>query len=99
MTNKEILEDWEWLNKNLLGTLFNFDHEDQITEFVRCKIESLVAHSQPSTPVIEGILILSIIHLKNITYYTYILSFCENLFVNLCVKFRLGNSSIPSIIR
>lgn len=54
MTYKEILEDWEWLNKNLLGTLFNFDHEDQITEFVRCKIESLVAHSQPSTPVIEG---------------------------------------------
>ncbi|CAL8082933.1 unnamed protein product [Orchesella dallaii] len=53
MTSKEIVEDWEWLNKNLLNTLFNFDHEDQITEFVRCKIESLVAHSQPSTPVLE----------------------------------------------
>lgn len=48
VSQKEICGDWEWLEKNMMSTLANFDDEDQITDFVRCKIESLVAHSQPS---------------------------------------------------
>ena len=54
LTQKEILEDWDWIGKNLMSTLYNFDDEDQVTEFVRCKIESLVAHSQPTDPIFEG---------------------------------------------
>jgi len=54
LTQKEILEDWDWIGKNLMSTLYNFDDEDQVTEFVRCKIESLVAHAQPADHFIEG---------------------------------------------
>lgn len=47
LTQEEIKKDWQWLETNLMETLSTFDDEDQITEFVRCKIESLVAHAQP----------------------------------------------------
>lgn len=52
---KEICSDWEWLEKNLMDTLSHFDDEDQISDFVRCKIESLVAHSQPNAALPEGV--------------------------------------------
>jgi hypothetical protein len=54
VSHKEILGDWEWLRSNLLATLSNFDDEDQVTDFVKCKVESLVAHSNPTNVVIEG---------------------------------------------
>ncbi|CAG9825643.1 unnamed protein product [Phaedon cochleariae] len=43
LTRKEILEDWEWLFSNVCETLHCFDSEDDITEFVMCKIESVIA--------------------------------------------------------
>ncbi|KAG5898216.1 hypothetical protein JTB14_005595 [Gonioctena quinquepunctata] len=43
MTRKEILEDWEWLFSNVCETLHSFDNEDDIIEFVTCKIESVIA--------------------------------------------------------
>ncbi|VEN60967.1 unnamed protein product [Callosobruchus maculatus] len=43
MTRREILEDWEWLFNNVCGTLHSFDNENDITDFVMCKIESVIA--------------------------------------------------------
>ncbi|KAL3842336.1 hypothetical protein ACJMK2_020364 [Sinanodonta woodiana] len=40
----EIFRDWEWLEQNLLQTLASFENEDESTEFVKCKIESLLAN-------------------------------------------------------
>lgn len=43
MIKAEILRDWEWLFENVSGTLRSFENEDDITEFVTCKIESIIA--------------------------------------------------------
>ncbi|XP_064601750.1 TBC1 domain family member 9B-like isoform X2 [Liolophura sinensis] len=43
---RDILKDWEWLEQNLLQTLGAFDSEEDATEFVRCKIESLCANKE-----------------------------------------------------
>lgn len=43
MTRKEILEDWDWIFSNVCETLHSFDNEEDITEFVTCKIESVIA--------------------------------------------------------
>lgn len=43
MTRQEILEDWEWIFNNICDTLHSFDSEEDITEFVMCKIESVIA--------------------------------------------------------
>ncbi|KAK3713993.1 hypothetical protein QZH41_018780 [Actinostola sp. cb2023] len=43
-TFKEIESDWDWLTKYLLETLANIDSEDDVRDFVRAKIESLVAN-------------------------------------------------------
>lgn len=39
---EEILRDWQWIEGNLMPTLINFESEEDVTSFVRCKIESLV---------------------------------------------------------
>ncbi|EDO49828.1 predicted protein [Nematostella vectensis] len=44
---KEIESDWEWLTKYLLETLSNIDSDDDIKDFVKAKIESLVANCEP----------------------------------------------------
>ncbi|XP_041366492.1 TBC1 domain family member 9-like [Gigantopelta aegis] len=41
---RDISKDWEWLEQNLMQTLVSFDSEDEATEFVKCKIESLLAN-------------------------------------------------------
>ncbi|KAF2879783.1 hypothetical protein ILUMI_26388 [Ignelater luminosus] len=46
MTRQEILKDWEWIFKNVSDTLNTFDNEEDITEFVSCKIESIIAVRQ-----------------------------------------------------
>lgn len=51
MTKTEILRDWEWLFENVSGTLHSFDNEDDITEFVTCKIESVIATRLEQTDV------------------------------------------------
>lgn len=43
MTKQEILADWEWLFNNVSDTLYSFDSEEDITDFVMCKIESVIA--------------------------------------------------------
>lgn len=46
MTKHEILQDWEWLFTNVCETLHSFESEDDITDFVNCKIESVIAANQ-----------------------------------------------------
>ncbi|XP_076114400.1 TBC1 domain family member 9-like [Mytilus galloprovincialis] len=41
---RDILKDWEWLEQNLMEILGAFENEDDATEFVKCKIESLRAN-------------------------------------------------------
>lgn len=38
-SRKEITEHWEWLETNLLQTLSIFDNDDDITTFVKGKIQ------------------------------------------------------------
>ncbi|XP_034194602.1 TBC1 domain family member 8/9 isoform X2 [Osmia lignaria lignaria] len=49
LTHEEILQDWEWLNSNLMDTLKSFDTEEEITEFVCCKIQSIIANNVPDS--------------------------------------------------
>ncbi|KAK0082083.1 hypothetical protein PV325_011101 [Microctonus aethiopoides] len=53
LTHKEILEDWEWLHLNLMDTLKSFDTEDEITDFVCCKIQSIIANNGPDCQFAE----------------------------------------------
>lgn len=46
MTRNEILEDWAWLFNNVAETLGSFESEEDITDFVTCKIESILATSK-----------------------------------------------------
>lgn len=43
MTRKEILDDWDWIFSNVCETLHSFDNEEDITDFVTCKVESVIA--------------------------------------------------------
>lgn len=52
MTLAEIETDWNWLFDNVLPTLHSFDTEDEVTEFVCCKIKSIIATEQDS--ITEG---------------------------------------------
>lgn len=49
LNREEIVKDWLWLEANLIPTLDAFDSEDEIADFVKCKIESIIA--QEATPV------------------------------------------------
>lgn len=54
LTREEILQDWEWLHTNLMTTLTSFDTEEEITEFVCCKIQSIIANSTPDSQFADG---------------------------------------------
>ncbi|GAB6031060.1 TBC1 domain member 9 [Chamberlinius hualienensis] len=43
----EILQNWVWLEENLVQCLECFESEEEVTEFVKCKIESLIADVVP----------------------------------------------------
>lgn len=46
LTEAEIRQDWQWLFENVCPTLHSFDTEDEVTEFVCCKINSVIATEQ-----------------------------------------------------
>ncbi|KAK7070611.1 TBC1 domain member 8B, partial [Halocaridina rubra] len=50
LKKEEIDENWTWLEKNLMTILATFDKDEDITDFVRCKIESLVANNAVADP-------------------------------------------------
>lgn len=54
LTHEEILQDWEWLHSNLMDTLKSFDTEEEITEFVCCKIQSIIANNVPDSQFADG---------------------------------------------
>ncbi|CAB0033563.1 unnamed protein product [Trichogramma brassicae] len=45
LIHTEIMKDWEWLHKNLVNTLLSFDTEEEVTDFVCCKIQSIIANN------------------------------------------------------
>ncbi|TSK45889.1 TBC1 domain family member 9B [Bagarius yarrelli] len=47
-SRKEITEHWEWLEANLLQTLSIFDNEEDITTFVKGKIQGIIAEENKS---------------------------------------------------
>lgn len=54
--HNDILNNWTWLNKQLKPTLASFDDINEATNYVKCKIESLVAQhiSQHQARVADG---------------------------------------------
>ncbi|XP_050666505.1 TBC1 domain family member 9 isoform X2 [Leptidea sinapis] len=46
LTEQEIKQDWVWLFENVSPTLHSFDKEEEVTEFVLCKINSVIATAQ-----------------------------------------------------
>lgn len=38
----EILKDWEYIENHLMPTLTNFENDADVTDFIKCKIESLL---------------------------------------------------------
>ncbi|XP_047510083.1 TBC1 domain family member 9 isoform X1 [Pieris napi] len=63
LTEQEIKQDWQWLFENVSPTLHSFDTEEEITEFVCCKINSLIATEQESFTEDEDT-----INYKNVDY-------------------------------
>lgn len=54
LTYTEIEKDWEWLQINLSDTLNSFDSEGDVTDFVCCKIQSVIANNIPDNQGIDG---------------------------------------------
>ncbi|XP_059050119.1 TBC1 domain family member 9 [Achroia grisella] len=46
LSEKEIRQDWQWLADHVSATLHSFDKEEDVTEFVCCKINSIIATEQ-----------------------------------------------------
>ncbi|XP_067937968.1 TBC1 domain family member 9-like [Watersipora subatra] len=44
-SKSEIEDHWTWLENNLVSVLGDFESEDEVTDYVKCKIESLRAES------------------------------------------------------
>lgn len=67
LTHEEILQDWEWLHANLMATLTSFDTEEEITEFVCCKIQSIIANNIPDSQFADGRIIIIVIQIAGTT--------------------------------
>uniref|UniRef100_A0A8C2UY11 TBC1 domain family member 9 n=1 Tax=Chinchilla lanigera TaxID=34839 RepID=A0A8C2UY11_CHILA len=58
-SRKEITEHWEWLEQNLLQTLSIFENENDITTFVRGKIQVTIVEKADSSSVLPSPLSIS----------------------------------------
>lgn len=67
LTENEIRQDWQWLFENVCPTLHSFDKEEEVTEFVCCKINSIIATKQDN--ITEGISLHYVLCMSN----TYIM--------------------------
>lgn len=54
LSSQEIKNDWDWLTQNLVPLLSRFESDEDVTEFVCCKISSLVANDMPSSKDVDG---------------------------------------------
>ena len=50
MSSKEILEDWDYLERELLPTLADFETPEEATEFVNVKVKSIIAAAITTGP-------------------------------------------------
>lgn len=53
VTLLEIERDWQWIFENISETLTSFDKENEVTDYVLCKIHAMVATVQQPVQV-EG---------------------------------------------
>ena len=53
MTSEEAMEDWNWLERDLVSVLDRFETPDEVTDFVTGKISSIVATNLPVTDSAE----------------------------------------------
>ena len=53
MTSEEAMEDWSWLERDLVSVLDRFETPDEVTDFVTGKISSIVATNLPVTDSAE----------------------------------------------
>uniref|UniRef100_A0A3P9A4F2 TBC1 domain family member 9 n=1 Tax=Esox lucius TaxID=8010 RepID=A0A3P9A4F2_ESOLU len=53
LSRKEITEHWEWLEQNLLQTLSIFENENDITTFVKGKVQGIIAEYNKNHDVKE----------------------------------------------
>lgn len=56
VSHSDIMSNWAWLNKQLKPTLACFDDPNEATNYVKCKIESLVAQniSQHQAKIVQN---------------------------------------------
>ena len=51
-SKRDIFDKWEWLEQNVMETLGNFESENDATDFLLGKVESLVAtQGKPSVRI------------------------------------------------
>uniref|UniRef100_A0A671WW08 TBC1 domain family member 8B n=1 Tax=Sparus aurata TaxID=8175 RepID=A0A671WW08_SPAAU len=53
MSQKEIVQHWDWLQQNIMRTLSVFDSSEDITSFVQGKIRGLIAEEGKTSLVLE----------------------------------------------
>ncbi|CAB3241981.1 unnamed protein product [Arctia plantaginis] len=64
VTEPEIRQDWLWLFENICPTLHLFDTEEEVTAFVCCKINSIIATEQENLTEEEDT-----VTLKNVEFH------------------------------
>lgn len=87
LTREEILQDWEWLHSNLMTTLTSFDTEEEITEFVCCKIQSIIANTIPDSQFADG--------KKFYSYFINCYLNCKNDYANVQIVLILFTEEDP----
>ncbi len=53
-TKEEILENWKWIEEQLMPILESFDPEEDITSFILCKIESLIVFYESKSETVNS---------------------------------------------
>lgn len=71
LTHSEIVRDWEWLHTNLTSTLQSFDTEEEITDFVCCKIQSIIANNASESKLVDGMSDLDRVNHNEMTQFLY----------------------------
>lgn len=65
-SRKEITEHWEWLEHNLLQTLSIFENENDITTFVKGKVQ--VSNTKERIISVGGAVLCTQIYIRSSTY-------------------------------